>query len=160
MKSLLEFLKWLKRNLGKDKPTLKKVDETATQREEPHTEPEDIIKDDTKSHAIKRRKEKFHIWVGLDFGTSATKIVHSPVGGKGKVSPILFNHNLPHYPSYCLPSLAAFDDTGKLLLGSEAARFLAKKPWDSGLRRFKVIVAGKYDKSFDDQISIESLSSF
>ncbi|MEW6416895.1 MAG: hypothetical protein AB1480_02105 [Nitrospirota bacterium] len=157
MKSLQEFLKWFKRRFKKDKVHDKESAQAVSdQKIERSKIEEPALRKEVTPRAIIRRKEKVYIQVGLDFGTSATKIAYSQLGGRGrKVNPILFNHNLPHYPPYCLPSLAAFDETGKLLLGIEAARFLADKPWDSGLRRFKVIVAGKYDKSFDDQISID-----
>lgn len=157
MKSLQEFLKWFKRNFKKDKTPVKESDKTAYgQEKEPSNITDTALKKEFTPRAITRRKDKVYVQVGLDFGTGTTKIAYTQLGRRGqKVSPILFNHNLPHYPPYCLPSLAAFDDKGKLLLGVEAARFLADKPWDSGLRRFKVIVAGKYDRSFDDQVTME-----
>ena len=40
-----------------------------------------------------------------------------------------FQHNLPHFPNYCLPSLAAVDKNGQLLLGAEAAKYLIDFSW-------------------------------
>jgi len=63
-----------------------------------------------------KRPEKKEIQVGLDFGTSNTKIVFKQYG-KNDFRVMNFNHNLKSYPNYCLPSLAAFNLSGELLLG-------------------------------------------
>ena len=99
---------------------------------------------------IRRTLEKITIWVGVDFGTSSTKIAYRELGEQKEVSPITFSHNLKTYPEYCIPSVAAYDieKGGELFLGAEAAKYLASKPWDEGIRRFKMLVAGHYDKSF------------
>ncbi len=68
--------------------------------------------------------------------------------------PILLNHGLEAYPDYCLPSVAAFRAPGQFLLGIDAARFLADQAWDSGLRRLKVVLAGKHDSSFWDEDTV------
>ncbi len=39
------------------------------------------------------------------------------------------------------------------MLGEEAARSLVNKDWESGLKRFKVMVAGKYDVNFQDGVT-------
>lgn len=104
------------------------------------------------AQVIRRKRGKAHIQVGLDFGTSSTKIVYSQLGRRLS-RPIMFKHNLPHYPDYCLPSLAAIDEEGKLLLGIEAAKAISNQEWDSGLQRFKVIVAGNYDEAFRDPVT-------
>ena len=104
------------------------------------------------AQVIRPKRGKAHIQVGLDFGTSATKIVYSQLGRRLS-RPIMFKHNLPHYPDYCLPSLAAIDEEGKLLLGIEAAKAISNQEWDSGLQRFKVIVAGNYDEVFKDPVT-------
>lgn len=116
---------------------------------------------DDKLMSIGRHRQIIHFQIGLDFGTSSTKIAYSQLGGKGRrVRPVLFNHSLPHYPSYCLPSVGAFDNSGKLLFGAEAAHYLADKQWDIGLRRFKVVVAGKYDKSFYDEATARAFEDY
>lgn len=114
---------------------------------------------DTLGQVIRRKQKKAHLQVGLDFGTSATKVVYSQLGRRGS-RVINFNHNLPNYPNYCLPSLGAIDDSGKLLLGIEAAKFLSDKEWDLGLQRFKVIVAGNHDLSFKDHLSHEKFYAY
>jgi hypothetical protein len=114
---------------------------------------------DTLGQVIRQKQKKAHLQVGLDFGTSATKVVYSQLGRR--VSRVInFNHNLPNYPNYCLPSLGAIDDSGKLLLGIEAAKFLSDKEWDLGLQRFKVIVAGNHDLSFKDHLSHEKFYAY
>ncbi len=108
---------------------------------------------------IGRRPKKINIQVGIDFGTSTTKVAFFQLSSLGsKIQPVLFNHRLKSYPVYCLPSLAAFDGDNNFLLGIEAAKFLATKPWDSGLRHFKMIVAGKYNDSFHDKTSSQLFS--
>ena len=100
---------------------------------------------------IRRKREKLILQVGIDFGTSATKIAYARLGTAGKrVTPLVFKHRVPSCPSYCMPSVCAFDPQGKFLLGFEAARVLHDKPYDFGLRRLKVVVAGRHDPSFRD----------
>jgi len=98
---------------------------------------------------IRKKREKIYIQVGLDFGTSSTKVVYSQLGQRGSYA-LNFNHNLPTYPNYCLPSLAAIDKNGRIVLGIEATQQLLEQEWDSGFQRLKVVVAGKYDKEFRD----------
>lgn len=95
-----------------------------------------------------RRKERVHVQVGLDFGTSATKVVFSQLGARF-FQALSFDHELPGYEPFCIPSLAAIKK-GRLLLGVEAAQALLGEPWNSGLRRFKVLVAGSKDQAFRD----------
>ena len=104
-----------------------------------------------KSSKIFRKKlQKAYIQVGLDFGTSTTKVVFSQLG-RSFSKALNFNHNLSSYPNYCLPSLCAINKKGELLLGIEAAEHLKNSPWNSGIQRLKVIVAGTYNPSFSDQ---------
>jgi len=99
---------------------------------------------------IRKKSELVHIQVGLDFGTSSTKVMYSQLGKRGR-RVVNFDHGLPHYPDYCLPSLAAIDDQRNLLLGIDAARYLIDKEWDSGFQRFKSILAGMHDNIFLDK---------
>lgn len=108
---------------------------------------------------IKTKKEKVHIQVGLDFGTSCTKVVFSQIGRR-YARAIDFGFRLPHYPSYCLPSVAAVNDKGRLTLGIEAAQNLLDKTWDAGFQRFKVIVAGQEDSRFSDSYSGERFHEY
>lgn len=103
------------------------------------------------SWGFRRQREKVAIQVGIDFGTSSTKVAYRQIGGRGKsVRPIIFRHNLPHYPRYCLPTIAAFDKSLNLHFGSEAVHLLRNHTWNMGLRRFKILVAGDCDNSFRD----------
>lgn len=95
------------------------------------------------------RRKKANIQVGLDFGTSCSKVVYSELG-KSFYRAIDFGHKLPNFPRYCLPSVAAIDGDDKLVFGAEAASLLIDEPWDSGFQRFKVVVAGNHDESFKD----------
>lgn len=104
---------------------------------------------------FRRRKETIHIQVGLDFGTSATKIVFAQVGGR-LFRPVLFNHHLPNFPAFALPSIMAFDTQGHLLLGSDAARHLLQQPWQEGFQRLKMVVAGKYDTDFLEEQAMQT----
>ena len=90
--------------------------------------------------------------VGIDFGTRNTKLAYS-VFGERYVEPIIFEHGLPsaYYPDYCLPSVADFDDRGRLLLGVDAARRLADESYDAGVRHIKMMLAGAYADEFRDE---------
>jgi len=102
------------------------------------------------------------VQVGIDFGTSSTKIAYAQLGVPARTArPLLFSHRLPTYADYCLPSVAAYDKhAGGLLLGPEAAHHLTKQPWGSGLRRFKVLVAGKYERAFQDEAAAVSYRTY
>lgn len=115
---------------------------------------ESSLQEEKTQPIIKKNKEKIYIQVGLDFGTSATKVVFSQLG-KRPFRVLNFNHNLPHVPSYCIPSIGCVGENGGLLLGVSAARALLNQEWDTGLQRLKVVVAGKYDNSFRDPLTEE-----
>jgi tetrahydromethanopterin S-methyltransferase subunit G len=156
MTLLQEFWKSFKSLLGIKEPPKEVLKSTGSQ-EEPKKEaqvPKRQVEKDS-AQIIRRKLEKVHLQVGLDFGTHSTKVVYSQIGKR--VSRALnFEHNLPNYPNYCLPSVAAIDNHGKLTLGIDAAKLLLDKEWDLGFQRFKVIVAGNYDKGFKDPISHEN----
>lgn len=153
MKRLLRgFWKWLKTQ--------------PDQVPKPKGVPGSSIRRETKAHAqkpplsgarnevragIRRSKEAIRFQVGIDFGTSATKIAYQQLGARAQmVRPLLSEHSLRHYPAYCIPSVAAFDKSGRFLLGDEAESYLADKPWDTGLRFPKLVFAGRYEKAFSD----------
>jgi hypothetical protein len=150
MKSLLEFLKSLtnlSRKRGKEpQAEISPATEKGAGEVIPQTNSGDSFS------IIHPKKQKVYIQVGLDFGTSATKVAFSQLG-RGGTQALNFAHKLESFPDYCLPSVSAIDKKGSLLLGVEAARYLASKEWDSGFQRFKVIVAGKYDENFRDTIT-------
>ena len=116
------------------------MDQQTTQKEK---------REEVPSPVIRPQKKELHFQVGLDFGTSSTKIIYKFLGTP-KFRVVNFKHELPNYPNYCLPSLAAIDQRGKLQLGEDAAKDLLNKNWDSGFQRFKVIVAGNYDQKEAD----------
>jgi hypothetical protein len=114
---------------------------------------------DSTGPIIRKEKQKVHLQVGLDFGTSSTKIVYSQLGRRLSRA-IIFNHNLPNFPQYCLPSIAAINNDGKLLLGIEAAKHLSDKEWDLGIQRLKVIVASNYDPIFRDNETVNNFNRY
>jgi hypothetical protein len=150
------FWKSFKSLLGIREPK-KEVLKSPRSQEEPKEEaqvPKRQVEKDS-AQIIRRKLEKVHLQVGLDFGTHSTKVVYSQIG-KHLSRALNFKHNLPNYPNYCLPSVAAIDNHGKLALGIDAAKLLLDKEWDLGFQRFKVIVAGNHDKGFKDPISHEN----
>lgn len=121
-------------------------------------QPEDRAGLATASSLFERKRAEAHIQVGLDFGTSCTKVVYRQ-HGKPFARALGFRNGLPNYPDYCLPSLAAADQ-GKVLLGEQAARCLLNEPWDSGLQRFKVIVAAEHSAAFRDEITQNKFNQY
>jgi len=157
MKLLQAFWKLFKKSVKKKKKEPKKIAVDKDFSLKPEPKQLDITPEP--SPPIRKKIEKIHIQVGLDFGTSCTKLVFSQQGRRfSKV--LSFKHNLPIYPNFSLPSLAAIDKQGELLLGTEAAKFLSDKEWDFGFQRFKVIVAGKYDDSLRDQKTEENFYKY
>jgi hypothetical protein len=154
------FWKSLKSLLGIREPQ-KEVPKSAGSQEKPKKEaqiPKRQVEKDS-AQIIRRKLEKVHLQVGLDFGTHSTKVVYSQIG-RPLSRALNFEHNLPNYPNYCLPSIASVDNHGKLTLGIDAAKLLLDKEWDLGFQRFKVIVAGEYDKGFRDPVSHENFNSY
>ncbi len=92
--------------------------------------------------------KQIKIWVGIDFGTSFTKLAYRVLGGTGKVLPLNLgtNSKMP----YAVPSLVAFDG-GRILFGDEADRFLRGRPWYEGARYLKILFAGDINPAFLDQ---------
>lgn len=111
------------------------------------------------SPLIRVSRDKVRIQVGLDFGTSSTKVAFSRYPRR-RTQVVNFNHRLRFYPQYCLPSVAAFDRKGRLVLGAEAANLLLDKTWDLGFRRFKVIVAGNADDKYRDVLNEENFQKY
>lgn len=99
------------------------------------------------------------VQVGIDFGTSATKVAYRIYGKRG-IRVVNFDHNLPHFPNYCLPSLGAIDKRGTLLLGAKAGQYLGTEEWDSGFQRFKVLIAGNCDDRFKDPLTEEKFYAY
>ncbi len=95
-----------------------------------------------------RPAREIKIWVGIDFGTSFTKLAYRVLGGAGKVLPLNLGSN-PQMP-YAVPSLVAFDG-GRILFGDEADRFLRNRPWYEGARYLKILFAGDINPVFLDR---------
>lgn len=146
MKFLQVFLKFWNKLFQKSK-----LSHPPVQVKEEYKPPESII---TTSAIIREAPKKQVVQVGLDFGTSNTKIAYSLLGiRRPQKNPILFNNKLDVYPDFCLPSVAAVNDQNKLIFGIEAAQFLSNKSWDEGLRRLKVVVAGRHNNNFRDELT-------
>lgn len=156
-KLLRGFSKWFKKVTGLDEPSVPMEEAIFSAKEEAKSAQDAVS--ETKAPFIRKKKEKVNIQVGLDFGTSATKIMYSQLGRRG-TKVVKFNHSLPNYPSFCLPSVAAINDKGRLILGIEAAKYLLNKEWDTGFQRFKVIVAGNHDLNFLDQVSDDKFHNY
>ncbi len=65
-------------------------------------------------------KDVRHIMVGLDFGTSSTKVLYRDYekGARGEVFPIFFTHDIPKYSEFLLPSVVSFYND-RLFFGKE-----------------------------------------
>lgn len=108
-----------------------------------------------------RRRKKVDLVVGLDFGTSSSKVAYRELGASARVvTPILFDHGLETYPSYCLPSVGHLNRKGRFIWGPEAVRLLQKDSWSSGVRRLKVLVAGEVDPAFRDERAAEAYADY
>jgi len=92
--------------------------------------------------------ERVKVWVGLDFGTSFTKVAYRVLGGARKVIPLRMNpgSSIP----YGLPSLLAFDGE-TILFGDEAEIFLRESPWHRGVRCVKILFAGDVADEYKDK---------
>ena len=100
---------------------------------------------------IRRLSQTVRVQVGLDFGTSCTKVMYQRLGPVERViRPMDFGHGLEDCPAFALPSVAAFDRNGELLLGDVAARRLGGG-WGRGLTRFKMLTAGRHTPRFLDE---------
>ena len=164
MKLLQVFTKWFKKATGqpdyKEKIDYKSEDvPISPQSTRDASIPPRFRRTEVKPSFIQKKTDKVTIQVGLDFGTSSTKIMYSQLGRPG-VNLINLNHSLTNYPSYCLPSLAAINDKGILVLGVDAAKHLLNKEWDMGFQRFKMIIAGNHDKIFLDDVSQDKFNTY
>jgi len=103
-----------------------------------------------------RRKttEVVNIIVGLDFGTSNTKVAYRRLS-TDQVKPIIFNHNLQNHENYFLPSIIVFDNEGSLKLGLEAAEYLENEPSKKGIFNFKMLFVSEIDRSLKNNSNIK-----
>lgn len=108
-----------------------------------------------------RRKQKVDLIVGLDFGTSSTKVAFRELGSQARrIVPITFNHGLQAYPTYCLPSVGFLTPDRRLIWGPDAVRRLEKSSWSSGIRRLKVLVAGEQNPAFRDSQAVQEYNRY
>jgi hypothetical protein len=101
---------------------------------------------------IRRSREKIRVQVGLDFGTSTTKVMYQQLGvPERRIRRFLMHSGQRAYPDFAMPSLAVFDKAGQLHLGDAAARRIGGAAWHSGLAGFKMLMAGLRDERFLDR---------
>lgn len=106
----------------------------------------------TEVPGIRVAKKRLGIQVGLDFGTSTTKVLFAVLNEpERKIRPVQFKHELHELPGYALPSVATFDRSGHLLLGHLAEGALASESWDAGLKHFKMLAAGAVAPEYLDR---------
>jgi hypothetical protein len=104
------------------------------------------------SFTIRRAARVTRIQVGLDFGTSSTKVMYQVLGAPERViRPLDFAHGLSGYPSFAVPSVATFDRAGQLHLGASAHTLTQQADPESALSRFKMLLAGQHDARFLDR---------
>ena len=154
IKLLRGFWKLFRKRKGRERPASEALETAFREREKRGQAGER-----RESPLIQVSKERIRIQVGLDFGTSSTKVAFSRYGRR-RTQVVDFNHSLPFYPQFCLPSVAAFNGRGHMILGAEAARLLMEEPWDRGFRRFKVIAAGNVDEKFRDSFTEENFHNY
>jgi hypothetical protein len=100
---------------------------------------------------IRRVTTRRRIQVGLDFGTSSTKVMYSELGGGNDQTRLLdFGHGLRTYPTFCLPSTATFDKSGNLYFGQHAIEKLESLGLAAGMSRLKMLIAGRVDRKYLD----------
>lgn len=89
--------------------------------------------------------------MGIDFGTSSTKVAFKRLDSN-LVTPLIFHDGIMrgYYPPYCVPSIAAFDRDGNLLLGIEAALASEGPRFPKAVHRMKMVLAGECAREFVD----------
>jgi len=108
----------------------------------------------TMSGTFRRASSTVIVQVGIDFGTSSTKVMFARLDSERRVAEAIdFAHGLQGVPLYSIPSVAAFDSSGELLLGDAAARAMGDRIATDGLTRFKMLAAGACDTRYLDPYS-------
>ena len=101
-----------------------------------------------KKRILPIEEKPYTIYVGVDFGTSFTKVAYRISGGMEKVLPL----SISTMPSmhYAQPSLIAFKNK-EILFGEEAYKFLEKSKLDHGIRCVKMLFAGEIDPDYKNK---------
>jgi len=101
---------------------------------------------------IRRRVDEIiRINVGIDFGTSYTKVAYSRTNPR-VVRPLIFNHSLTEFENNFIPSLLHFDKNNKLTVGIDAARNMTDP--DEGIYNFKMLFVSEIDDQLKKNKSI------
>lgn len=141
---------WLKKLIGR--PSIGKREAPPEAFPQRSTEPVGGIGTAKTKIKLVPSQAAFDLQVGIDFGTSSTKVCYQNLRVDGKIHPITDWNPPAPYPKYSIPSVAAFNEKQELLLGNEAAAYLTDKPWDDGFTRFKVVMAGKLSEEFRNDL--------
>lgn len=105
------------------------------------------------------RRADVKVSVGLDFGTHATKATFMQFGGPRVVRPVRFHGGVDHWPDFALPAVGIIRDNA-LIWGVEAASELDRMPWNVGIRRLKVLLAGTAELPLADRRLRESFEAY
>ena len=100
-------------------------------------------------------RKSLRVVLGLDFGTSCSKLAYRVLGGNRVVRFLHLGESGLDDPTFCYTSTVMPDSSGEPLFGNESGRASLRRPADSGIRRLKVLVAGGVDKSFRDVTLLE-----
>src|SRR5690606_28721045 len=67
-----------------------------------------------------------------------------------QVRALNFGHDLEGWPSWALPAVGRFAGNA-LQWGNEAAAVLTHAPWNTGIRRLKLLIAASADPAYADE---------
>lgn len=101
------------------------------------------------SRVVRRRPRTMKVYVGLDFGTSVSKVMFN-AGGAG-IRPLELPGASNGHPKFFVPSLVCVANGDRLLVGSDAHAHLSDNTSARALSRFKMLVAGMVDSRFLDE---------
>jgi hypothetical protein len=113
---------------------------------------------ETNKPPISVRKDVIDIWVGLDFGTSCTKVAYRRMDEIKKVYPILLDHGLRDYPGFAIPSLAFFRKDHQPEFGISAAKEIERGSDDAAIYGMKTVLAGEVDQNYCKQEHMDAFT--
>jgi len=161
MSNLWESIKRLfgvEKKKESDKAEIKSHDQFEEDIEPSKIEKDEVVSDyvDTVEHrrgAVKKveleLKEEKLINVGIDFGTSGTKVIYRDIIGK-KAWVCGFDHGLIEYPDFVLPSAIRVIN-GKLYFGDEAEK---KAPQGNAIRSFKICMVCQHESDLQNNCNL------